>query len=235
MKTIELLSNNRSETSISLNNPCEECNIDFEEENQLQNHMMDNHVKMKRNGRAFGYVLNEKKAKSKLLKGAKRAKHLDVEIKTGCVNMRFSDGSYFEVVLPILKDWHKQVKKPFKLNDIEVQVDEAYPGIENSDKHMDTKLIITVNKDRIVLHAYNGTQNLMVQGKNYADFAVNYLEPFFTEKILSAVKNIEKFNDGVCKALGRSKPLKRKTVGSKAFNCPHCKVKSSTVSNHRTH
>ena len=123
----------------------------------------------------------------------------------------------------------------FEINGISIGIVEVDAGIDNSDKHMDTKLIITVNKDRIVLQSYNGTQNLMVQGKNYADFAVNYLEPFFTEKILSAVKNIEKFNDGVCKALGRSKPLTRKTVGSKALNCPHCKVKSSTVSNHRTH
>ena len=118
---------------------------------------------------------------------------------------------------------------------MKIDILEVDAGIDNSDKHMDTKLIITVNKDRIVLHAYNGTQNLMVQGKNYADFAVNYLEPFFTEKILSAVKNIEKFNDGVCKTLGRSKPLTRKTVGSKAFNCPHCKVKSSTVGDLRMH
>ena len=45
-------------------------------------------------GRTFGYALNQKRAKAKLLKGAKRTKNLDVELKSGCVNLRFSDGSY---------------------------------------------------------------------------------------------------------------------------------------------
>ena len=56
-------------------------------------------------GRSFDYTLNKKKAKAKLLKGAKRATNLDVEVKSGCVNLRFSYGSYYEVVLPLLKSW----------------------------------------------------------------------------------------------------------------------------------
>ena len=48
---------------------------------------------------------------------------------------------------------------------------------------MDTKLVIFVNNDRLVLHAYNATQNLMIQGKNHENFAVKYLEPMFLEKI----------------------------------------------------
>ena len=65
---------------------------------------MRDHVQNKRNGRILNYALNEKRTKTKLLKGAKRLKPLDVEIKSGCANMRFNDGSYFEVLLPILKD-----------------------------------------------------------------------------------------------------------------------------------
>ena len=118
--------------------------------------------------------MNEKRAKTKLLK-----EHLDVDVKSGCVNMRFSDGSYFEVVLPVLREWHGHVGKTLKIGEIEVKVDEADPGIDNSAKHMDTKLVMTVNNNRLVLHAYNGTQNLMVQGKNFELFAVSYLEPYF--------------------------------------------------------
>ena len=43
-------------------------------------------------GRAHGYVLNNKRTKAKLLKGAKRSNNLDIERKDGCVNLLFDDG-----------------------------------------------------------------------------------------------------------------------------------------------
>ena len=54
-----------------------------------------------------------------------------------------------------------------QIDETEVKIIEIDAGIENSEKHVDTKLVVMVNNDRLVLHAYNGTQNLMVQGKNY--------------------------------------------------------------------
>ena len=48
--------------------------------------------------------------------------------------MRFSDGSYFKVVLPLLKVWHAQVGKSFKLSDIGIEVEQSDPGVENSEK-----------------------------------------------------------------------------------------------------
>ena len=53
--------------------------------------------------RTFDNALDNKRAKSKLLKGAKRGKHLVVEKNTGCVNLVFSDGSYSQTVLPLLR------------------------------------------------------------------------------------------------------------------------------------
>ena len=171
MKNIECSSSNQKDFSVSENINCNVCSRTFEEENELKDHMIEH--KGKRRTRAFSYDLNEKKAKMKLLKGAKRVKHLDVELKSTCVNMRFSDGAYHEVVLPFLRDWHQQVDKPFKMMGIDVKVVESDAGVDNSEKHMDTKLVVFVNEERIVLHAYNGTQNLMVQGKNFANFVVN--------------------------------------------------------------
>ena len=166
MMEIELSTNNPVEAMNK--NACIECTVDFEEISQLKTHIMKYHKDNKRNGRAFNYVLNDKKAKAKLLRGAKRTNPLVVEVKSGCVNMRFNDGSYFTVVLPLLRKWHEQVSKPFKLNDIVIEVEEADPGVESSEKHIDTKLVIIADKDRLVLHAYNSTQ-----GKNYQRFAVD--------------------------------------------------------------
>ena len=53
---------------------------------------------IKEEGRAFRYTLNQKKAKAKLLKGAKR-NNLNVEIRPGCVNLRFNGGAYFQIVV----------------------------------------------------------------------------------------------------------------------------------------
>ena len=58
---------------------------------------------LNKDSRVFNYELNNKRAKARLLKGAKRGKHLVVESKSGCVTLLFSDGSYFETVMPLLK------------------------------------------------------------------------------------------------------------------------------------
>ena len=194
-----------SESQISPKIACDECKIELKTSDLLKSHVENTHVLNSRRGRSFNYVLNENRAKAKILKGAKRAKNLDVEVKSGCVNLRFNDGSYFNVVLPVLRDWHKQLKKTFKLDDLELKVEESDAGIEDSEKHTDTKLVIIANNDRLVLHAYNGTQNLMGQGRNYENFAIKYLEPFFTKRINSSLDEIEKFNDNVMDKLGKRK------------------------------
>ena len=231
MKAIQQTNTNQCETPVSLKNPCDLS----EEKSQFLTHESKIFAPARRNGREFSYTLNTKRAKAKLLKGAQRRNHLDVEVKSGCVNLRFSDGAYFEVVLPLLKQWHEQVGKTFMVKNIEVNVAEADPGIDVTEKHIDTKLVVFVNNDRLVLHAYNGTQNLMVQGKNHADFAVKYLQTMFIERIDASVNNIENFNDKVCEMLSRSKPAVKEPKGSKPFHCPQCKVKSSTVADLRKH
>ena len=183
--------------------------------------------------RVFNYSLNKKKTKSKLLKGAKRSNNLEIEIKDGCVNLRFCDGSYFEIVLPLIKLWSKKVDETIKIDDTEVHVAEVDAGLEKSDNHVDTKMIIITNGDRIVLHAYNSTQNLMVQGKNYENFAVNCLQPFFVQKIKQSIDKIRKFNSDVKESLGPKNSTKIRS--DKPYNCQHCEVKPSTIGDLRLH
>ena len=233
MKSLEMSTNNHSENQVSTNFTCNVCEACFIEENDLKSHMMKEHILGKRNGRTFKYDLNGKRAKSKLLKGAKRTNHLEIEIKSGCVNMRFSDGSYHEVLLPVLREWQGLLNKPFKLEDMDIKVEDVESGIENTEKIMDTKLVVFANEDRLVLHAYNGTQNLMVQGKNFEDFAVKYLKPLFTQKIEANKVQIEEFNSNVQEILGKSKTPKIKNT--KPFQCPQCKVKPTTVGDLKMH
>ena len=144
--------------------------------------------------------------------------------------MRFSDGAFYEVVLPQLREWHAQKNELIQLNHCEVKVNEIDSGIDSSEKHMDTKLVLLANNDRIVLHTYNGTQNLMIQGKNHENFAVNCLQTHFTEKIDASVNKIDQFNCNVQKMLGPSKPaINQRPGGSKPFLCAECKVKTTTI------
>ena len=125
--------------------------------------------------RMFTYNFNENKTKKKLLKG--------VEVKTGNTNLRLSGGSYHEVILPLLKSWSLEVGNTLLLNQTEIEIIDHEVGIEGTDKHVDTKVVVLVNSNRLVLHAYNSTQNLMVQGKTHEKFAVNCLVPFIGQKI----------------------------------------------------
>ena len=94
-------------------------------------------------------------------------------------------------------------------------------------------LVVLANGDRLVLHAYNGTQNLMVQGKNYEKFATDCLQPFFIEKINQTIDKITKFNNDVQDSLGTKKPVKNNT--NKPFSCPQCNVKAKTIGDLKVH
>ena len=210
---------------------CDVCEDNFQQENEFETHMSRHNDQ---NNRIFNYDMNEKKAQKKLLKGANRVENLDVEIKPTCVNMRFSDGSFKEVVLPLIKVWHNKVGESIKFQEIEVKIIESITGTDLKVRHMDTKLVMLVNNDRIVIHVYNGTQNLMVQGKNFEAFAKNHLQPYFTEVIEKEIEKIVNFNKNVRETFGQRMEVKQKSQNKK-FPCPQCRVKSSTVADLRKH
>ena len=153
--------------------------------------------------RVFDYDINKKKTKAKLLKGATR-KNLEVEVKSSCVNLRFNDGAYYEVIMPLLNEWNDRVNSVVKVKGHDVLIVGVEKGLEKTKRHVDTKLTIMFADCRYVLHAYNTTQNLMVQGKNSESFAINYLEPFFNEKIDSVIDKIHTFNQTAVKELAEN-------------------------------
>ena len=221
-----------------------ESTFNTEEESQTTNGVEDINVKkiaeehLKRNmkkQRVFNFELNEKKAKKKLLDGAMKPNHMDIEIKTTCVNMRFDDGSFTEVVLPLLRNWHSKVDETFEFMDCNIKVIESDAGEDNIKNHIDTKMVILFNTQRIVLHAYNGTRNLMVQGKYFENFALNILEPYFSKMIEESGDRIVNFNNQVKNVLGRPNTRIKNKRNSKKFNCTQCKVKSSTLGDLRMH
>ena len=120
------------------------------------------------------------------------------------------------------------------INEIEVNISEVHVCLEKSANHVDTKLIVFVNGDRLVLHAYNSTQNLMVESRNYENFAKNCLQPFFVQKIEQSLNKIKNFNNGVKQTLG-TKNSSRIKSDNKPYNCQYCEVKPSTLGDLRLH
>ena len=104
--------------------------------------------------RVFQYAINKKRAEAKLLKGARRSSNLDVEVKSGCVNLRFNDGSFYVVVLPLISDWHSKVGSIVKVDGHDLLIVDVEKGFDKSEKHMDTKLTVKLSDHRYVLHAY---------------------------------------------------------------------------------
>ena len=90
---------------------------------------------------------------------------------------------------------------------------------------MDTKVVILVNSNRLVLHTCNSTQNFMVLGKYLEEFAANVLVPFFEQKIEESRGKIIKLNDNIKATFESSKMIKRPL---KTRNCPLFNFQSST-------
>ena len=186
-----------------------------------------------KNERVFDYTLNKKRAKAKLLRGAKKDKNLDIDIKPGCVNLRFDNGSYYQVVLPWLRELSIKACQTVRIGDVEVKVIEVHAGKENTGNHVDTQLVVMEGNNRLVLHAYNSTQNLMIQGKSYDHFALNVLEPFFSKLIEESLEKISNFNTKVQENLAPKRSLKLKT--KKPCKCPQCNIVSKTPGDLRIH
>ena len=174
----------------------------------------------------FPYALNIKKPKAKLLKGAKRSKNMEIEIKRGCTNMRFDDGSFFEVVIPLLNLWKEKLNEDIIIDQSVIEIIEVEEGMEVSAKSVDCKVVALFNKDIITLHSYKTTQNLMVQGKTHEKFVCDILEPYFRKMIDRAMDTINKFNDEVKEQLSPKPAI---------LNCQQCDVQAKSRADLRVH
>ena len=64
-------------------------------------------------------------------------------------------------------------------------------GKEADGKHIDSKVVFYVNRDKVVCHLYNTTQRILVNGNGYDNFIRVFLQPYFEAKISQNIQNIE--------------------------------------------
>ena len=200
--------------------------------------------------RNFNFKLTDKKAKSNLIKSAKRG-HLEIEAKQLCKNIRFSAGAYLYVAKQMVRECEARHKanSPIIHKNMEIKVEDFLDGIDLEGKHFDTKIVFSVNTKKVVMHCYNSTQNIKVEGSAYLDFIKIFLEPLFLSNIEVMKQKIVDYDKNVVTTLIKNagKPLKRKSVKSirsiinqPFFQCTRCddafdsymKLKKHKVSEH---
>ena len=185
----------------------------------------------------FDYELNGKATKLKLIKAAKRT-NLEIEENSTSTNLVFSAGAWAHTVLPTVKFWSEiQGVQSLKIDDYEISVGGVKTGKEASGKHVNTQVIFYGNRDKIVLHLYNTTQLILVNGHGYKKFIDLFLKPFFILKTNQCLEEIGSFNVEVIDKLG-PKTVKRSDIKYKRgtiFSCSGCDFTAKSISSLKSH
>ena len=188
-------------------------------------------IKVPETRRHFEYNLNDKNAKAKLIKGAKR-ETLDVVQNKGSCNVVFSTGSWSQIVLPSILYWKQSAEyKTCKLDEMEIKIVSIKTGKDVVGKHIDTQIIFVVNKKKVVCHFYNTTQLILVNGQGYENFVEFFLQPYFESKISLYEEDILNYNNLVLQTLGK-KMVKRSDIkynGGSTFPCTQCDFAGKTL------
>ena len=184
--------------------------------------------------RSFNYALNDRKAKKKILEGAKRPP-FEVDENLTSDTLIFSAGAWLQVVLPFLDKLKEDIDKTFSVSDTKVKVNSVVFGREASDmKYVDAKVVLTTGKDRIVCHFYNTTQRVLINGHGYKKIVNSLLTPLFAEKIELLKEEIKKANSEITENFdSKAKSVKRSTVkynGRTPFSCSECDHASKSLS-----
>ena len=166
-------------------------------------------------------MLNDKAAKSKLLKGAKR-EAMEVQTNSTSTTLIFSAGSWQAAVLPSMAYWN-QVKgdQTCKVGDVMINVGGIKSGKDVSGKNIVNQVVFLVDRDKVVCHLYNTTQRILVNGHGYQRFVEIFLKPYLQAKIDVSSHEIIVFNNKVLEEFG-PRTVKRSDVkyrGGSLFTC----------------
>ena len=217
---------------------CEDCETTFKTEYHLENHLKSSQHSIKSGlNRKFGYKLNQKTARNKLLKGALK-NPLVKEVKSSCEILTLNDGAYFVSVLPLIEEWKVKQKTgaPLKYNNLDIFITEFKCGKEQNGLVVDVLIKFETNGFKVVTHCYNTKQKIMVNGAGYHKFVDQYLEPFLKASIEENILKVQNYNIAVTETFGTTK---RKNVryrpGSNKFSCNKCDYDADDSSNMSTH
>ena len=191
----------------------------------LENVVKDSGI-LKLPTKAFEYNLNEKAATTKLIKGAK-IPPFDLVFNSSSCNLIFNLGPWHTVVLPSIKYWSDVMgSKLCNIGDINIKIADVKTGKDVSGKHIDTQIIVFINRDKVVLHCYNTTQLILVNGHGYSRLVEVFLKPYFESKVDLNATEIDDYNREALIILEGGRKVKQSTIkysGSPTYlKCAKC-------------
>ena len=161
-------------------------------------------------GKVHPYILNNKKAKGKLVKNAKKDPLTEPTTKGDTTKIELSTGAYKEVVFPLLSHWAQLLKeqpgKEVKLLEQEnpVALVSIRDDMDVTSKKMDALLHFKFKQDIIKLFFYHTNQSIMVQGPTHQAFFHSFLLPILTKSVNDATHEIKEFNCLIIRSLSPS-------------------------------
>ena len=175
--------------------------------------------------RNLPFKLTDQTKKKNLIAGAKR-KHFEKDPKQKSMKILFSAGAYLKVVLPTTKAWNDLCGSAFTYGGLNIKVDEVKGGFEENSRHFGTKVAMFVDGIKVVIHSYNTTQNIKIDGKGYIQFIETYLEPYFNDDIKRMERHIVESNRNILTDLSNAPktPVTRSTRYKPVsnFECNKC-------------
>ena len=193
--------------------------------------------------RKLNFKLTDKKVRSNLLKSAER-RHLEVEHKQNCTNIRFSPGAYLFVGKKLIDECEEKQKQGsvFVYENLSIKVDEFKTGKELNNKHFDTKIVFAVDGQKVVIHCYNSTQNLKVEGSIYLSFIDRFLYPLLITQVQDVKESIAQYDSKLKETFSTKKPMRGMSVKSinnsinqKLSTCKKCDRKFNNMSDLKMH
>ena len=185
----------------------------------------------------FDYKLNDKAAKAKIVKGAKRIA-FEIQENSTSTTLVFSSGSWQVAALPAANYWN-QVKCDLtcKVGEITIKVGGVKSGKDVSGNNVVNQVVFYVDRNKVVCHMYNTTQRILVNGHGYQLFVEAFLKPFFQAKIEASSDEIQSLNIKLIDKLG-PKTVKRSNVkfkGGMSYPCNKCDYSFKNISSLNTH
>ena len=160
---------------------------------------------------------------------------MQIEAKQNCTNMKFSPGSYIYIAKKVITECEMKFKDntTFIYEDLEIRVVEFHAGHELNNRHIDTKVVFAVNGQKVVMHCYNSTQNLKLDGAAHTLFLEKFLRPLLSAQIDDFREEIEIYDKNVIASLNSSPkgPMKgisvkkvRSNIDQQLFTCKTCQI-----------
>ena len=216
---------------------CEECDTKFKSQYHLESHLKGSQHSIKSGiNRKFGYNMNLKTTKRKLLRGASKNPFVR-ETKSTCEILNFSDGSYFVSVIPLIEQWRlkQESGEAIRYKDQEIYVTEQKCGKDQGGLAVDVLTKFESNGNNVVIHCYNTKQKMLVNGSGYSEFVKKYLEPYLKESIEENLLQVQNFNKVVTENLGKTQRKNVKYRPGSKLSCHKCEFTADDTSNMSTH